>query len=399
MQNKLFVYDELIDLLQNLHQQHPDKGYDRKALEIFERKQGRVFLEEMGQSGARNFAGIPEEIIQKEVDLDNQLEQTRKQLSDQRAKIITEQNKDLIKTLEEQENTLLSEQEALQNTIKTNYPDYYALRYPKPATLTELQQQVLQPGELLLVYGAMQDKTCLWVIGQEEFGLYVLDIGEESLAEKVAAFRRVLYADWRTRGLFVVPSEADQQQEPVEQKRVPFVQVSHELYTALLPEVVRSLLTSPPAPSTSSGQAPLLQGEGGKTLIIVPTGPLYALPFEALVTSPPDEIASQNNVIASDSEAISMTPRYLIEELPISYLSSASLLKTLREAQGRRKEEARYPLLAFAHPAYESPSPNPSHQGRGTGASSGLNSPPLVGEASSQDSPPLVGGAGAMSST
>ena len=63
--------------------------------------------------------------------------------------------------------------------------------------------------------------------------------------------------------------------------------------------------------------------------------------------------------------------RFLIEELPINYLSSASLLKTLREAQARRKATAPYPLLAFAHPAYQ-PTPAPSQ------ADSGLtgNTPP-----------------------
>ncbi len=45
MRDKLFVYDALIVLLQSLHPNHPKKGYDRKAIEIFERKQGRVFLE------------------------------------------------------------------------------------------------------------------------------------------------------------------------------------------------------------------------------------------------------------------------------------------------------------------------------------------------------------------
>jgi tetratricopeptide (TPR) repeat protein len=64
MRRKLYVYDELIALLQSLHPNHPKKGYDRKAIETFERKQGRVFLEEMGQSGARRFSGITQEIIQ-----------------------------------------------------------------------------------------------------------------------------------------------------------------------------------------------------------------------------------------------------------------------------------------------------------------------------------------------
>jgi CHAT domain-containing protein len=47
-----------------------------------------------------------------------------------------------------------------------------------------------------------------------------------------------------------------------------------------------------------------------------------------------------------------MAVHYLIEDIPISYLSSASLLKTLREAQARRKSPASYPVIAFAHPDY-----------------------------------------------
>ena len=32
-------------------------------------------------------------------------------------------------------------------------------------TLEELQQTILQPGELLFVYGVMQETTCLWLSG------------------------------------------------------------------------------------------------------------------------------------------------------------------------------------------------------------------------------------------
>ncbi len=324
MRERLYIYDELIDWLQTLHQQHPDKGYDRKALEIFERKQGRVFLEEMGQSGARFFAGLPEAVAQRERALASQLPQTRKQLADERAKPVAEQNREFLQNLQQRERTLLSEQESLQNTIKNDYPDYYALQYPQPVALAELQTRVLQPDELMLVYAVMNAKTCLWVIGQQEFELYSLDIGEDALAEKVTALRNALSHGWRTeRGLSFEDRDASDQ---VEQKPVSFTQASHELYAILIPEAIRPLLTSP---------QDSLQG---KTLNIIPTGPLYALPFEALMTRP-----------AKDAHKA----HYLIEDIPISYLSSASLLNILREAQARRTTTARYPLLAFAHPAYK----------------------------------------------
>jgi CHAT domain-containing protein len=73
----------------------------------------------------------------------------------------------------------------------------------------------------------------------------------------------------------------------------------------------------------------------GSRLYIIPTGPLYALPFEALET-----------------QALGQPSRYLVEDYAIAYLSSASLLKTLREAQARKQAQPAYPFLAFANPRY-----------------------------------------------
>jgi CHAT domain-containing protein len=105
-----------------------------------------------------------------------------------------------------------------------------------------------------------------------------------------------------------------------------FVQTSYELYVLLFPEVVRRLMSPE------------------RTVHIVPTGPLYAMPFEVLVTALPRALGAGQEKSSA---------HYLIEDVPIRYLSSASLLKTLREAQARRKTTAPHPLLAFADPIYQ----------------------------------------------
>ncbi len=322
MQTTLYVYDELITLFHDLHQQQPDEGYDRKALEIFERKQGRVFLEEMGQSGARLFAGLPETMTQQERDLDIQLDQVRNRLIDERAKPVAEQQRERMNDLERQEKALQTERESLQATIENEYPDYYALRYPQPADLSNLQNSVLRPGELMLVYAVMSERICLWLIGQQEFGLYSIDLGEDALAQQVAGLRDTLMREWGIGRGLNLSGQTDQKQE----NPSSFARVSHNLYKMLIPEAVRPLLT------------------GQHALNIVPTGPLYALPFEVLVTSPSEGIP----LSSSGRE----TMHYLIEDIPISYLSSASLLKTIREGQARRSPSNQYPLLAFANPAY-----------------------------------------------
>ena len=253
MRNKLAVYDEVIDLLYTLHWQYPDKGYDRKAFEIFERKQGRIFLEEMGESGARIFAGLPEDIVKRERDLELHLEKTRKQLTDERVKPDENQDNALIQSLEEQVQNILVEQEALKAQISAEHPDYYDLKYPQPVTLAELQQQVLQPGELILMYNVMPQQTFCWLIGKEHYEMSSIEIEESVLAQQTLVLREILQDDWGTeRGLNISRKTASRSEK--DEKHPSFAQVSHELYTALIPKFyvlsflparIRSILSRP----------------------------------------------------------------------------------------------------------------------------------------------------------
>jgi CHAT domain-containing protein len=289
MRSKLYVYDELITLLQSLHLTQPQQGYDRKALEIFERKQGRVFLEEMGKSGAWRFAGVQEKISRKDRELEQQIATTRQKRTEalEQGKDAEQHSKRLTK--------LIADQQAFEKMLATDYPKYYQLKYPKPASLVTLQQKVLQIGEMMLVYNVMKESTALWVIGKQQFQMFTLPVGGKTLSESV-------YGEEGLRKL-------------IKERLLEFTEVSHVLYQTLLPKAVRQLIAK------------------ADTLYIVPTSILYGLPFEALVTA-----------IADDD-----IPHYLIQDYAIVYLSSASLLKTLRD---ERRKKAPQPLLAFANPDY-----------------------------------------------
>jgi CHAT domain-containing protein/uncharacterized protein HemY len=316
MRDKLRVYDELIILLQTMYAKSPAKGYDRKSLEIFERKQGRVFLEEIGKSGARNFAGLPEAVRNRESELEDRLTELRSAVADERSKSTKGQTSPSVRALQQQITQVKSAAANLREEIKAGYPDYYALKYPRPATLSELQDRVLKPGEVILVYGVLENATCLWVIAKDQFKLFSVGVGEKELANRISTFRQ---------GLDVV-LEAVQRKESVEsfskilQSSLKDLQQNGRgLYALLFPE----------------GARPIVAQAG--TLYVVPTGSLYGLPFEALVTA---------------GKSAEKDLHYLVESHSIGYLSSASLLKILRDAKLRRKEPAQFPLLAFANPTY-----------------------------------------------
>lgn len=317
---RLAPYDKTINVLTTLHTKYPRKNYATRAFDIFERKQGRVFLEQMGRSGTRRFSELPDEISQKEDTLVRQIENTQKSLSTQRIQKIDQQDKSLIKRLEQQLKDLETQQQKLQNKIQTDYPDYYALRYPKPATIKQLQNYVLKPSEIILVYSvlptdgdAVQDITVLWLVSKNNFELFELPIKPAELTSKINAIYRVLAGQGhqvlQKRGHLrgrILQTGSD--------KLISLETALYQLYQDLIPKSIRATLKN-------------------KSLYIVPTNILYRLPFEALVTNP-----KKNH--------------YLIEETAISYLSSASLLKIIRESSTWRKDQPKYPLLAFANPAY-----------------------------------------------
>ncbi len=293
-------------------------------MEIFERKQGRVFLEEMGKSGVRQFR-LPETITQQQLALKQQFFKTQADLGEERAKPLEQKNRVHLQSLLQRIESLKVEEQTLQVLIETEYPKYYALKYPKPVALETLQNDVLQADELMLIYNVREEATDLWVVGKKHFALFTLPLTAAQMQQEVSTFRNV--------GIESMLSEIDTANDrklkdaalmrhlagAVEENLPDFVETSDALYQQLLPEAARKLIAKA-KPST---------------LYIVPTGALYSLPFESLVTEPDED-----------------EPRYLLQDYAIAYLSSASLLKTLRDAQDRREIKEREPLLAFADPVY-----------------------------------------------
>ena len=80
IQDKHYVYDEFLQLLQSLHQTYPSQGYDYESLKVFEKKQGRIFVEKIGKSGTRHFALLPIEKRNQEEELENQVNKIRADL-------------------------------------------------------------------------------------------------------------------------------------------------------------------------------------------------------------------------------------------------------------------------------------------------------------------------------
>ena len=324
LRTKQFLYDLYVKYLMDLNRRFPDKGYDRKALEIFERQQARTFLEQVAQSATRAFAGVPSEVSSEEQTLSAGAAQLQSAIA--QARSVAEPQGARITALETEAANIASQQSALESKIQASYPAYYALLHPVPLaaesqnpaqpSIAAFQQTVLHADEALLVYDVLDDGTALWVVTPKALRALILPGGASAIQGKLAAFdaykEQIHHLNTPNSTLPYLGSYSQEHLAPV-------TTASNDLYDFLIPPDIRPLIA------------------GASTVFIVPSGPLYDFPFEALVTQKPVVLTAR--------------PHYLIEDKAISYLSSASLLAVLR-AGVERQVPAPNALLAFANPVY-----------------------------------------------
>jgi CHAT domain-containing protein/tetratricopeptide (TPR) repeat protein len=312
--NTLFVYDQYTSYLLELNQRYPGRGYDRKALDIFERRAARGALEEIAASAAQHFVNIPSDVVAD----DNATAAAVSRAQSAYMEASLGSNPDRTTSAKAALVTLQQQQTALTAQIKERYPQYYDLRHPQPISVEVLQRDVLQPGEILLVYDLLPSQSALWLVTRDRFQLITLP--SDQLRLKIFALHKhveTIEANGSTGTIGI----AEGQDMP------GFARDSYALFRALVPKDVEQQLT------------------GAKSVVIVPSGALFALPFAALVVQ--------------DPSATPGPPHYLIQDLAISYVPSASLLGVVRRSYTARTA-APNTLLAFAAPNFgprSSPAP------------------------------------------
>jgi CHAT domain-containing protein len=236
-------YQFKTELLMQLHQQQPTKGYDAQALETTDQRRARVLRELLIQAKANIKKDISPDLLNQEQTLNQTLNAKETQL----VQLTSQPDKATqIATLNQEIATLYTQRDDLKNTIRTTNPAYANLQYPKPVTLTQIQQQ-LDPDTLMLQYSLGEKESYLWVIGQSTLHTYTLP--KRSDIETTAQSFRLNISD---------------------------------------PETFQKLKTSA-TKLTQQILTPAAAQLGKKRLVIIPDGELHNIPFAALNT--PNAIA------------------------------------------------------------------------------------------------------------
>ncbi|HEY8203953.1 MAG TPA: CHAT domain-containing tetratricopeptide repeat protein [Pyrinomonadaceae bacterium] len=294
-------YEFYTDLLMRLHQREPSKGYDLAALEASERARARSLLELLAEARIDVEQGIAPELKQRERALYSRIAWIQNQLIGAYSQAKPDQTR--IATLEDDMKKADTTREQLNAEIRQKSPRYADLQYPAPLGLKSIQS-LLDDRTVLLEYALGKDVSFLFAVTRRDFQVARLP-SASTIAGQVEALRSII-------------SSRPQRSTVGKQ-----INSSRELYRELI-EPAGKLLN------------------GKEKIIIVPSGALHYLPFEALLSSGEERTLTTFGASAWP---------YLVRDYAISYVQSAGVLASLRS---RRETSARpsKTFLAFADPVY-----------------------------------------------
>jgi CHAT domain-containing protein/Tfp pilus assembly protein PilF len=323
LENKIVVYEDLIDLLiSEADTSLTQKGKKDPILDEFtkygkthteiaffftESTKARSFLEAIAKGKYASVEGrIPKELEDQEKKLTGfltALQAGRSHTKEEMGGKRKSQKKEIEKAKKDLEEFI--------HELKINYPDYAAIRYPEPVRIHDIP---LQDNEVLLEFKVNSNDTYLWVLRKEKLVSFIkIDIGKEKLSKKIWGFREPL--------------------EDIEKINDFDPKKGEQLFRLLL-------------------QRGLAGVSKKDHIIIVPDGPLYLLPFEALTTNTSKFI---KKIDPSTGIASFERIQYMGDQYKISYYPSASIMAVLR--RGRTIETTSKPLFALGDPIYDEDDP------------------------------------------
>jgi CHAT domain-containing protein len=281
------VFAKAIEACYRLHEMSDDQSYLQKAYHYAEKSRSRVIIEQINDSHAKQFAGVPDSLIQEEKQIREMLGQIKLELAS------ASFQKDSAKVTQLQD-SLYAVDDRLQSHIvmlEREFPDYHQLKYQrKVVSLEDIQESMLDPGQSLVEYFYSETHLYTFVINQSGIALVEQERNPQFKA-RVDGLRE-----------HIIARSTDSVKT-----------LSGELYGTLIQPIESEI-------------------QDQDQLIIVPDGPLYYLPFEVLLTDVED-------------------PRsYLIKRHKISYMPSATLMwqEQARKRAQVREENQSERLLAMA---------------------------------------------------
>ncbi len=331
---KQSIFDAYTDLLMEMHEAEPGRGYDAVALQNSERARARSLLDLLSEARADIRQGVDPSLLAAEKSLRLQLnakgeEQTRlfsQPPNEAKASVLAKEIENLTGQLQQ-----------IEARIRAASPRYAALVQPQPLSALEVQQ-LLDENTILLEFALGEKQSWLWAVTRGSISSYKLPPRAE-INTAARNFYELLTARQPKKEL----TEAEQL------KRISEADARLQAAT----EALSGILLGPVS-------AQLQQEWKGRRLAVIASGALEYVPFAALPKPESGragerESEEQKNIPYS-AFRIPQSAKLLIANNEIVSLPSASALALIRrEAAGRQASEKM--LAVLADPVFESGDP------------------------------------------
>jgi len=279
-------YGLLVDLLMELEESQPGRGYRIQAFEASERGRARSLLDVLQESGTELQEGIPAELVAAKRRLEGTIRVKNRRLREE------SEAGNSGESLERELRLLLDEHDRIVAEIRSRSPGYRSLIQAQPLTAEQIQRHVLDDDTVLLHYKLGRQKSYLFVVTPRSIESFILPARD--VLERLAATAYKLLANGD-------PGASEAQAE------------------LTLAKLGERLL------------GPARKRLGQKRLLVVGEGALQSIPFAALSLS-------------SDAQG---RPIPLLVDHEIVTMPSASALGMLKSQQaGRRPAPKRLALIA-----------------------------------------------------
>lgn len=265
------VYEEAIATAHRLYLLTGDIQYWEKAFYFAEKGKVSILIDAMNEADARQFAGIPDSLLGREKELRTFLAFHDRSIKAEETRG-NEADHNRIAGWKNEAFLLKNEYETLLDTLEQAYPKYYELKYSDfTATVEDVRRFVLDENEVFIEYVVGEDSLMVYTITDDYQALTVTP-RDSTLERMIEDFRDGI----------------------VLQDRHKYVANANKLYRMLLGPVEETIVHK-------------------SDWVIVPDGPLNAVPFEALL----------KDTVAARADYDEMP--FLVKDHTIRYTYSATI--------------------------------------------------------------------------
>lgn len=313
-------YELYIDVLMQMHKEHPEQGLDVAALKVSEQARARSLLDLLTEGHANIRQGISPALLEQEQSLQSKLD---KLAAKQMQLLGDHHSAEQAAALDKEIRDLNGEYEQLETRIREQSPRYAALTQPQPLDVEEVRRRVLDDKTLLLEYVLGHERSYLWVIGNSEVSSYELPSGAQ-IEESARHVYQLLLAYQPAPG------------ETAAQREARLAQADGQYWSQAA--ALSQLILEPAARQLAD-----------KRLLVVADGALQYIPFGAL----PIPAQGSQNVATANSMA---EPKPLMLEHEIVSLPSITTLAVVRREVENRQPSPKA-VAVFADPVFEKDDP------------------------------------------